>query len=137
MESKNQERRPDNGEMEEGLEPDKGKYASFPLTSVFEDQDVMDLANDILAEAKLLKARQAEIEAKLAELKQDMVQLVSASNLTGVRWGGFGFAYNGERARSTLSVQMLMENGVTKAQIDRSYKQSKPFVDARFVNIPG
>ena len=136
MASTNQKRRTDYESVGEGLESSGGKRANLPLTSALPDQSLMDLVNEMLTEAKALKLAVDGAEGRLEEIKTDLAALIEPLALPGVRYGDFCFEFNGYKTRRTLSAESLLENGVTKAQIDASYKTSKPYLDVRFAKVP-
>jgi hypothetical protein len=130
---------PPGDEEEEEGGPRKRRYLAenshLPLISVIDDQPTMDLTKELLEEAHELTERQDETAERLVEIKQQLSGIARDWSLPGMRFGKFGLQYSGERTRSSLNKGMLIENGVDPEVIKASYKESKPYVDARFIEF--
>lgn len=107
--------------------------SSLPLVSVIDDQPTMDLAVELLQEAEQLTAEKERVEARLNELKQQLSGIARDWELPGMRFGKIGLSYSGEKTSMRLNKALLIENGVDPEVIKASYKESKPYVDARFI----
>jgi hypothetical protein len=118
---------------EEDEKPVTGE--SLPLVSVL-DKGTMEAAKKLLTEAQELKARMDKESERLGEIKEALVGICSAFELAGLRWGQIGLVYNGLSSKRTLDKGLLLENGVTADQIKASYKEGKPYVNARFIKVP-
>jgi hypothetical protein len=74
-----------------------------------------------------------EMEKALAEeLKAGLEKLQGQAGSSGLRSGNLCFVARTKAGRRTLDTDLLMLNGVTRDQIDDSYKRGKPYVERTF-----
>jgi hypothetical protein len=96
----------------------------------------MEAAKKLLSEAQELKARIDKDSERLGDIKEGLSSICSAFELAGLRWGAIGLVYSGMSTKKTLDKALLLENGVTAEVIKNSYKEGKPYINARFIKVP-
>lgn len=104
----------------------------LPLISVIDDQSTLNLARDLLIEAKEQDDKLYAATARLKEIKADLIDIAKGFSLPGFRHGDFGMDYLGTKTKKTLNKNRLIEKGVSPEDIADCYVDGKPFDDARF-----
>jgi len=112
---------------------EKVDSSKLPLVSVIDDKVTLDRCIQLLKEADKLKARSDDDGARLKEIREELGSYAAAFDLPGMRYGNMALVYSGERSNKRLSVELLIENGVSPEVIAQSYKETKPFTDIRLL----
>jgi hypothetical protein len=99
------------------------------------DLPTRDVTIELLNEAAEINERKTADEARMKEIKEQLINIAQAFELPGVKTNRCGFMYLGMRSKRTLDKKLLIENGVSPEVIKESYKESKPYADARFVPV--
>ena len=86
---------------------------------------------------KGLLARFDEIKKRIAEIVIEEQGLVNEEGRYGVRDGPHVVIIRQQAGRETINAELLIENGVTPAQIAASKKRGKPFNVVEFEAITG
>jgi len=109
------------------------KFADLPDATKILPQKSAAYVKQLLEEAAALEeaidASQEQLEAIKVELE------VMQADQPGLRVGKLAFVSRMSLGRKTLDKVLLMENGVTKAQLDAGHKTGKPFVSRTFKNM--
>lgn len=115
-------------------EEDKVDISKIPLvTAVIDDPPLVDLCKGLLAEAEAAKRRVDADSKRLTEIRAELGIYAACYELPGMKWGGISLSYSGERTNKRLDKGLLIENGVSPETIAQSYKETKPFIDSRFI----
>lgn len=104
----------------------------LPLISVIDDQTTLNLARDLLVEAKEQDDKLYAATVRLKEIKAELIDIAKGFSLPGFRHGDFGIDYLGIKNKKTLNKNRLIEKGVSPEDIADCYVDGKPFDDARF-----
>lgn len=108
--------------------------SKIPLvTAAIDDVVLIDLCKELLNEAETTKRRVDTDNARLTEIRGELGVYADCYKLPGMKWGGISFSYTGLRSNRRLDKGLLIENGVDPELIAQSYKDSKPFIDSRFI----
>jgi hypothetical protein len=111
------------------------KFDSMPIVSVMERRD-MDRAIALMSEDVECQEVEQTTALRRKEIKGELAALAIEYDLqSGFRYGTIGVYYNGSGTKKTLNISLLLENGVTPAQIEESYKESEPFVKLRVIDV--
>lgn len=110
-----------------------GKTASLPGPEKIDDPGLSRRAESLLDEALEIRLRYDRDGERLDEIQSELIEIVRAYELPGVRRGRIGLLYNGERSNKYLDKGLLIENGVSPEVIAKSFKDTKMFSDARLV----
>lgn len=105
-----------------------------PETAI-NDLPTREITIELLNEAAEINERKTADEARLKDIKDHLILISQAFEIPGVKTNRFGFMYLGMRSKRTLDKKLLIENGVSPEVIKESYKDSKPYADARFVPV--
>lgn len=127
-------RAPEPSRARPAAEPDKPKYEEMPLVSVFPRQD-MRSAIELMSEDVEIQEQVQAFTARRAEIKAQLVDIAERNDVPGMRHGQLVVYYNGSKTKSSLNRALLLENGVTPAQLEASMKESKPYIDLRVVDL--
>ena len=127
-------RGPPTGEKEKA----PAKYDAFPLVSALSSADMAEaielMGEDVEyqdAEATI-KAQRTRIKARLAEIGKKYTLVFERG---GMRYGQTAVYLEIGKTKWTLDKLLLIENGVTTAQINESYKESKAYDEVRVVDL--
>jgi hypothetical protein len=118
------------------VEPEEPEVdlSKIPLvTTALDDEVLIDLCKELLAEAETTKRRVDIDTARLTEIRGELGVFADSYSLPGMKWGNISFSYTGLRSNRRLDKGLLIENGVSPELIALSYKDSKPFIDSRFI----
>lgn len=109
-------------------------FADLPLISKLPPAE-MSRAQSLLEELdsikqinQMNKEREDEVEAELEEIQK-------GAGLLGLRWGPWAFAWRMMEGRKTLSVEKLVEEGVSAEVIERCKVQGSRFAKREFRNL--
>lgn len=116
-------------------EEEKVDTSKIPLvtTALADDDTLAEICQDLLNEAEKLKIRYDEDAQRLKDIRTELGVYTEAYKIPGLRWGGIAFSYSGWRSNKRLDTGLLLENGVSPEAIANSYKETKPFIDSRFI----
>lgn len=107
--------------------------SSLPVASVIPEQDIFERAVALLKEGIAVKVKMSELEERASEIRDELGAIAEAFDLKGFRHGMGGFEYHGYTTRKSLSKEMLLSHGVSADVIAQSYKDSEPFMSAKFI----
>lgn len=114
-------------------EPKPGAVASLPEACEIDDEIMSRRAAELLEEALQVKLRHDKDRERLDEITSELTEIARGYELPGIRLGRIGLLYNGERSNRYLDKAALIENGVSPEVIAASYKDTKPYTDARLM----
>lgn len=103
------------------------------LTAAVDDTALLAHCSKLFKEASKLKRTVDEGDKRLKDIREELVGYAVAYQTNGFRFGDLTLSYSGYRTNQKLSVEKLIENGVTPEQIADSYVESKEFQDSRFI----
>jgi hypothetical protein len=110
--------------------------SSLPEAVNLLDDDIFSELFLKLQRARALRAEISEREEELKEIQEELaLTCVGYGMDKGFRAGLIGYEYHGWITRKTLNKELLLENGVTADQIEASYKDSAPFLSAKFIDF--
>lgn len=109
-------------------------FADLPLISKL-PQPLMNRAKELLEELDSIKQINKMNEEREKELEGELEGIQKENGLMGLRWGSWCFAWRMMEGRKTLSVEKLVENGVSAAVIEKCRVKGKDFAKREFRNI--
>ena len=123
---------------DEAKEP---KLRAASKSSLPEAVHVLD--TDMFAELYFDLQQAQKLRAEISSKQEDLEELQTKLNASceayglakGFKIGKLGYEYHGWTTRKTLNSDLLLEQGVSAEQIAKSYKDSKPFISAQFVDF--
>jgi hypothetical protein len=92
----------------------------------------MELDIELQGQAEEVAAARAEVKEELASIGLADQRVAAAG---GMRWGTLACYCNGAATKRTLNKQLLVENGCPAEVVAASYKDSKPYLDLRVVDL--
>jgi hypothetical protein len=96
-------------------------FADLPLVSVLPAKQ-MKKAKLLLEELEAVKGQAKAFKEREEEINGELRQLQSDAKLPGLRFGTLAFKANEVPGRKTLNVDLLIEEGVEAATIQKCYK---------------
>lgn len=112
---------------------EKVDESKFAFAGELGDQTTEAVCVGLLMEAEMIKARMDRDKQRLDELKGELLPIIKAFSIGGLRHGRIGLAYYGMRSKKYLDKLKLIENGVDPELISNSYSQGREYEDVRFV----
>lgn len=109
-------------------------FADLPLISKL-PRPLMDRAKDLLEELDSIKQINKMNEEREKELEEELEGIQKENGLVGLKWGPMCFAWRMVEGRKTLSVEKLVENGVSAEVIERCRVKGKDFAKREFRNL--
>lgn len=107
------------------------RVAELPLISVL-DSKRMKQAKALLEEIEQLKAKTEILTDRLDEAKEELGKIQTDAKLPGLRFGRLAFYQQEVKGRESLKKELLIEQGVTAAQIKAATVTGKPSVRRTF-----
>lgn len=112
------------------------RYADLPLISKL-PKPLMAEAKDLLEQLDALKTQKDWVTKEYDQAAARLGELQAEAKTSGLRFGRWAFAQIDMPGRETLSKELLVEQGVTPAQIKAATKVGKGYVQRNFRVLEG
>ena len=109
-------------------------FADLPLISKLPPAE-MSRAKSLLEELDSIKQINAMNKEREDEVESELEEIQKGAGLLGLRWGHWAFAWRVMEWRKTLSVEKLVEAGVSAEVIERCKVQGSRFAKREFRNL--